>query len=75
MFMETSWKEKRYEQIPFHFKRRFLCVICVLIAEAMIKEFTITEEEAIGRMNKLWGRYSRHNESIDGNTDLHIHLL
>ncbi|QYR19156.1 hypothetical protein KZ483_14390 [Paenibacillus sp. sptzw28] len=32
--------------------------ICELIARAMIEEFGITEEEAVGRMNKLWGKYS-----------------
>ncbi|GGD82493.1 hypothetical protein [Paenibacillus nasutitermitis] len=32
--------------------------ICELIKEAMINEFKIAEDEAIGRMNRLWGKYS-----------------
>ncbi|MCM3748355.1 hypothetical protein M3223_13445 [Paenibacillus pasadenensis] len=32
--------------------------ICLAIKEAMIEEFGITEDEAVGRMNYLWGRYS-----------------
>ncbi|MDQ0901265.1 hypothetical protein [Paenibacillus sp. V4I7] len=32
--------------------------ICELIKEVMMNEFRITEDEAVGRMNELWGSYS-----------------